>query len=55
MEKPFDPTMSQRDPSKPWNQLWPKSLRDNGTNLDEGFEDISGPPVAQNMPTGTGE
>jgi len=29
------PTMSQRDPSKPWNQLHPRSQRDSGTNLDE--------------------
>jgi hypothetical protein len=28
-------TASQRDPSKPWNQLHPLSQRDGGTNLDE--------------------
>jgi len=28
-------TMSQRDPSKPWNQLHPASQRSSGTELDE--------------------
>ena len=30
-----DPAFSQRDPSKPWNQVTPKSQRDSGVNLDE--------------------
>ena len=29
------PTQSNRDPSKPWNQLMPRSMRDSGVNLDE--------------------
>ena len=31
-----DPAFSQRDPSKPWNQTKPRSMRDSGVNLDEG-------------------
>jgi hypothetical protein len=34
------PTMSQRDPTKPWNQKRPVSSRSNGTELDEGCGDI---------------
>jgi hypothetical protein len=34
MEK-YDPTMSQRDPSKPYNQLRPRSLRSSGSELDD--------------------
>ncbi len=34
----FDPTQSQRDPSKPWFQKRPLSLRSSGTELDEGCE-----------------
>jgi hypothetical protein len=29
------PTQSQRDPSKPWNQLHPLSQRSSGSELDE--------------------
>ena len=34
------PTQSQRDASKEYNQLRPKSLRSSGTELDEQFGDI---------------
>jgi hypothetical protein len=30
-----DPNMSQRNPSKPYNQLHPRSLRSEGLELDE--------------------
>jgi hypothetical protein len=30
----IDPTSSQRDPSKPWNQVRPLSLRTSGAELD---------------------
>jgi len=33
-----DQTQSQRDPSKPWFQKRPLSLRSSGTELDEGCE-----------------
>jgi hypothetical protein len=33
-----DPTSSSHDPSKPWNQLRPRSLRSSGSELDEGCE-----------------
>jgi hypothetical protein len=29
------PEFSQRDPSKPWNQLHPRSKRTSGAELDE--------------------
>jgi hypothetical protein len=35
--------MSQRDPSKPWNQLHPRSLRSSGAELDEGFPPLHEP------------
>ena len=34
------PTQSQRDSSKEYNQLRPRSLRSSGTELDEQFGDI---------------
>jgi hypothetical protein len=45
-----DPRITNRDLSKPWNQLHPRSLASSGAELDEGFPDISGPPIAQEPP-----
>ena len=41
-----DPRMSQRDPSKPWNQLRPRSLRSSGSELDECCEGAEAPEAA---------
>jgi hypothetical protein len=38
--EPYDPTQSQRDPSKEYNQKRPASLRSSGTELDEVCGDI---------------
>jgi hypothetical protein len=44
-----DPKMSQRDPSKEYNQLHPRSLASSGMELDAGCGDIETSPVNEAM------
>jgi hypothetical protein len=44
-----DPTESQRDPTKEWNQKRPASLRSSGTELDEGCGDIPQAEAGQGL------
>jgi hypothetical protein len=44
-----DPNMSQRNPSEPYNQLHPRSLRSEGLELDEGFGDVEQAEAAKGL------
>jgi hypothetical protein len=44
-----DPKMSQRDPSKEYNQLHPRSLASSGLELDAGCGDIGTSSANQAM------
>ena len=51
----IDPTSSQLDPSQPWNQVRPRSLRTSGLELDESCESGSEPHDSLTFSEGVGK
>jgi hypothetical protein len=43
------PEQSQRDPTKPWNQLHPRSQRSSGSELDEAFGEIGTSDIGKGL------
>ena len=54
-QRDFDPRFTQRDPSKPYNQLRPQSLRSSGSELDECCDGDLSQAGGQEVPKGEDE